>query len=84
MAKHPPETISISHFKATCLAVLEQVRRTGRPVMVTKHGQPIAQIVPPSAALVGASWMGSLRGIVTIAGDTISPAADDGEWEALR
>ncbi len=30
------ETMAISKFKATCLAVLERVRRTGRPVVVTR------------------------------------------------
>lgn len=82
MSKLPPETISISQFKATCLAVLEQVRRTGRPVLVTKRGQPIAEVIPPRAASTGSGWMGSLRGTVTIAGDTVSPAADDGDWDA--
>lgn len=39
--------MSVSQFKATCLAVLERVRRTGEPLVITKHGIPIAQIVPP-------------------------------------
>ncbi|MGH9042311.1 MAG: type II toxin-antitoxin system prevent-host-death family antitoxin, partial [Acidimicrobiia bacterium] len=32
------DAIPISKFKATCLAVLEEVRRTGRPVVVTRRG----------------------------------------------
>src|SRR6476620_6200719 len=39
--------IAISKFKATCLAVLEDVRRTGAPVTVTRFGRPVAEIVPP-------------------------------------
>ncbi|MFC1534121.1 type II toxin-antitoxin system Phd/YefM family antitoxin [Thermodesulfobacteriota bacterium] len=41
------EVLSISKFKATCLAVLDKVKRTGQPVLVTKHGEPIAIIEPP-------------------------------------
>ena len=41
------EEIAISKFKATCLAVLEKVRKTGKPVLVTRFGQPVAEVVPP-------------------------------------
>jgi prevent-host-death family protein len=41
------DEIAISKFKATCLAVLERVRETGRSVRVTKFGKPIAEVVPP-------------------------------------
>ncbi len=44
------QEIAISKFKATCLAVLESVRRTGQPVLVTRFGKPMAEIVPPPAA----------------------------------
>ena len=43
------EQIAISKFKATCLAVLEQVRRTGKPVSITRRGQVVAEINPPAA-----------------------------------
>ena len=42
------EEIAISKFKATCLAVLERVRKTGQPILVTRFGQAIAEIRPPS------------------------------------
>ncbi len=41
------ETIMISKFKATCLAVLNKVKQTGQPVLVTRRGEPIALIEPP-------------------------------------
>ena len=40
------QEIAISKFKATCLAVLEDVRRTGAPVRVTRFGRPVAEVVP--------------------------------------
>lgn len=35
------ETIAISAFKATCLAVLERVRKTRKPILVTRFGEPV-------------------------------------------
>lgn len=68
-----PETIAISQFKATCLAVLERVRATGQPVLVTKFGRPIAEVVPPTA-VPPASWLGALRDRGRIVGDLVPPS----------
>jgi prevent-host-death family protein len=40
------EEIRISEFKAACFSVLENVRKTGRTVLVTRFGQPVAEIIP--------------------------------------
>ena len=40
------ETLSVSKFKATCLAVLDEVNRKKKKVIITKYGKPIAEIVP--------------------------------------
>ncbi len=51
------EEIAISKFKATCLAVLERVRKTGKPVLVTRFGEPVAELVPPHASRKpGGNW----------------------------
>jgi prevent-host-death family protein len=67
------ETIPISRFKATCLAVLERVRATGQPVLVTKFGRPIAQVIPPSPAAPPATWLGAFRARGRITGDVTLP-----------
>jgi prevent-host-death family protein len=77
------DSIAISEFKATCLAVLERVRQTGQPVLVTRRGEPVAEILPPSPASRKGSWLGSARGTGEILGDLVAPAADEGDWEAL-
>ena len=82
MTNKPAESIAISEFKATCLAVLERVRRTGTSVLVTRRGVPVAEINPPSLATAGKGWLGSMRGTATIAGDIVGPVASD-DWEAL-
>lgn len=78
------ETMPVSKFKATCLAVLQRVKRTGRPVLVTRFGKPIAEIVPPTPATRRKGWLGCAKGSVRIVGDIVAPALEPEEWEALR
>ena len=77
-------TISISEFKATCLGVLEAVRRTGEPVLVTKRGQPIAEIVPASHPPEARRRLGEFSDTGRIVGDIVTPTAAGQDWEALR
>jgi prevent-host-death family protein len=78
------ETIAISKFKATCLAVLERVRRTGRPVLVTRFGQPIAEVIPPPPSTRFDPWLGSMRHRGRIVGDLVAPTSAEQDWDALR
>lgn len=78
------ERIAISKFKATCLAVLERVRKTGKPVLVTRRGEPVAQVVPPPpASSERGSAFGSMAGTATELGDIVVPLGED-DWEAAR
>jgi prevent-host-death family protein len=77
------EEVSISEFKARCLALLEQVNKTKKPLRVTRHGKPIAEVVPPTTVADRTALMGSMRGKIEILGDIVSPAADEDEWEVL-
>ena len=72
--------IAISKFKATCLAVLEEVNRTGAPVRVTKFGKPIAEVVPSRPKKKG-SWLGSMRDSFEIVGDIVGPVGAFDNWE---
>lgn len=78
------EEMAISKFKATCLEVLKRVHKTGKPVLVTRFGEPVAQVVPPPVGPRPASWIGSLVGTGRIKGDIVSPASDENDWEVLR
>lgn len=78
------EEIAISKFKATCLAVLERVRRTGQPMRVTRFGKPVAEILPPTPPKPEKSWLGSMVGTGEVVGDIVSPAANESDWEVLR
>ena len=77
------DSIAISKFKATCLAVLEEVRRTGRPILVTKRGEPIAEIVPASRPAASKRRLGALADSGEIVGDILSPTVVEEEWESL-
>jgi len=78
------EKIAISKFKATCLAVVERVRCTKKPIMITRFGQPVAEVVPPPPAPKSEDWLGSLAGTGRIVGDIIGPASGESDWEVLH
>lgn len=74
----------MSKFKATCLAVLQRVKKTGRAVRITRFGKPVADVVPPQLTAPEHGWIGVMAGRARITGDIVGPVVDDREWEALR
>jgi prevent-host-death family protein len=78
------EEIAISKFKATCLAVLERVRKTGKPILVTRFGEPVAEVGPPPVPEKPERKLGGLRGSMRIIGDIVAPASDERDWDVLR
>jgi len=75
--------IAISEFKAKCLALLDQVQKTKKPIRVTRRGRPVAEVVPATPAR-STDWMGSMKGRMEILGDILSPANEESDWEVLR
>lgn len=76
------EEIAISKFKATCLAVLERIRQTGVPVRVTKFGEPVAEIGPPTVQTT-TKWFGSMAGTASLHDDLTEPTGSPDDWEVL-
>lgn len=70
--------VAATAFKAHCLELMDYVRETGREVVVTKHGKPVAKLVPVPAT--APDPFGCLRGTVLRYGDTVSPTGD--RWDA--
>jgi prevent-host-death family protein len=72
-------TIAAGEFKAKCLKLLDQVAEERQALVITKHGKPVAKLIPmePDVELFGA-----LRGSGTIMGDIISPL--ENEWEVCK
>lgn len=72
--------IKASEFKAKCLALMDEVAKTGERVVITKNGVPVAELVPYRAQARNA--LGVLKDSLFITGDIISPI--DVEWDALK
>ncbi|MGH9739871.1 MAG: type II toxin-antitoxin system Phd/YefM family antitoxin [Candidatus Acidiferrales bacterium] len=68
-------------FKANCLAVMDEVRLKRETVVITKHGKPVAQLVPVNAETDDIYNFLAGRGRIT--GDVVSPALTSKEWGKL-
>ena len=78
------DSMAVSKFKATCLAVLEKVRQTGEPVLVTKRGEPLARVMPPPVPEPKKkSAFGCMAGTAEIVGDILEPLPEE-DWEVLN
>jgi prevent-host-death family protein len=78
------ETIPISKFKATCLRLLDNVKKTGKSIIVTRNGEPIALVTPPPPPPKSNQWLGCLKDRIQITGDIIAPVLDKDDWEVLK
>jgi prevent-host-death family protein len=76
------KTMGAGEFKAKCLKVMDRVRTTREPVIITKKGHPVAKLVPvePTAE----DFLGCLAGVMEIVGDVESPLEPPEAWEVLR
>jgi prevent-host-death family protein len=71
--------IPAAQFKAECLKLMDQVEKTRQPIIITKHGRPVAQLAPVPADTD--SLFGYMKGTMKIEGDVTAPL--DVEWSAL-
>lgn len=76
--------IAISVFKAKCLGILEEVRKTRKPIRVTRFGKPVAEVVPPTPDKPKTGWLGCMVGTGLILGDIVGPTGSLEDWEAGR
>jgi prevent-host-death family protein len=76
------KTIAAAEFKARCLSLMEDVRSTREPIVITKRGKPVAKLVPAEAPKK--EFIGSLKGVFRIVGDLESPAVPTEDWETAR
>jgi prevent-host-death family protein len=72
-------SIPAAVFKAECLKLMDEVARTGRSVLITKHGKPVAQLAPVAAE--PGSLFGYMKNTVQIKGDAV--AATGETWNAM-
>ena len=55
--------VAAAAFKARCLELMDRVHETGAEYVVTKHGRPVARLVPYEAA-PGKPLFGAMKGTV--------------------
>jgi prevent-host-death family protein len=74
------KTMAAAAFKARCLSVMDEVQAKRETVLITKHGKPVAKLVP--AGQDTDEIFGFLQGKGEIKGDIVSPAVED--WGSLK
>jgi len=65
------------------LFLLSRVQKTKKPLLITRFGKPVAEIVPVPP-VPESDWIGSMKGSMEIPGDLVLPACEEGDWEVLR
>ena len=76
------KTIPAGTFKTNCLAIMDEVKARRETVVITKHGQPVAKLVPVNAD--ADEIFGFFIGKGSITGDVVTPALTSKEWGNLR
>ncbi len=76
------KTMPAGKFKVHCLSVMDEVQSKRETVLITKHGKPVAKLVPAGKEDDGI--YGFLSGKGAIAGDVVAPALSDEEWGNLK
>ena len=84
MVRSGMKEIAISEFKAKCLGILEEVRKTRKPIRVTRFGKPVADVLPPSPGKTEGRRLGSMVGTGEILGDIVGPTGSLEDWDAWK
>jgi prevent-host-death family protein len=69
-------------FKANCLAIMDEVQAKRETVVITKHGKPVAKLVPLNREMDEIYNFLADKGSAT--GDIVSPAIPLEEWGELK
>ena len=75
------KTIPAGAFKTNCLAIMDEVKAKRETVVITKHGEPVAKLMPVNTDTDEIFGFFSGKGSVT--GDVVSPALSSDEWGNL-
>jgi prevent-host-death family protein len=75
------KTIPAGAFKTNCLAIMDEVKAKRETIVITKHGKPVAKLVPVNANTD--EIFGFFRGRGSVTGDVVSPVLSAKEWGNL-
>ena len=74
--------INASEFKAKCLGLIDDVHRTGREIIITKHGKPLVRLIREQRT--NHKPHEELKGSGRFIGDPLAPVIAETEIEALK
>jgi prevent-host-death family protein len=66
-------------FKAKCLGLMDEVQDTGEEIVITKHGQPVAKLVPITGGDIR-PFVGRSSGVIEATPDDLL-APEGADWE---
>jgi prevent-host-death family protein len=72
--------IAAAKFKSQCLALMDEVERKRKEIVITKRGRPVAKLVPVDEATD--ALFGGMRGTGRVTGDIVAPTG--AKWNAER
>lgn len=75
--------VAISEFRSGMAAILERVQN-GEVVTLTSRGEDVAKLVPLDFAQQAARQELERLRATAVVGDVLSPATEEGDWEAAR
>lgn len=65
--------ISAAEFKTNCLKIMDEVEKSHDPVIITKRGRPVAQLVPVEPpGTKRKPLFGYMAGEATLLGDVVN------------
>jgi prevent-host-death family protein len=76
--------VAVSEFKAKCLGLIEEVRKTRKPIRLTRFGEPVAELVPSTPEKNKGRRLGAMAGSMKIVGDIVGPTGSLDDWDAWR
>lgn len=75
-------TLAAGKFKTNCLAIMDEVKAKREPVLITKHGKPVAMLTPVEEKRD--PIFGFYKDKITVVGDIVSPIIPLEDWDALN
>ena len=76
------KTLAAGKFKTNCLAIMDEVKAKREPVLITKHGKPVAMLTPVEET--DDPIFGFYKGKGRILGDIVSPIIPLEDWDMLK
>ncbi|MEI6805153.1 MAG: type II toxin-antitoxin system prevent-host-death family antitoxin [Myxococcaceae bacterium] len=75
------QTLKAGYFKAHCLELMDYVLESGREIVITKHGRPVAKLAPLSPVEQKPLW-GLFKNQIQVLSDIVEPLEES--WDANR